>query len=157
MSFALAARVLWIVRIMPIHWQGKCLHLLPLHQLWAHRPRRQSWRRLSGLGQAQHRRSLRIFCTHLAASHCSIGLKLAQRGEVLKSRSLAPTIAAKIITKHLFTKMTFRQKFRGNSFCNYYKNILHSARKFKKKTTKYYKNNCFRELFCDTFGQDAST
>ena len=35
------------------------------------------------------------------------------------------TIAAKIITKNLFTKIIFR----GNSFCHYYKNTLHSARK----------------------------
>ena len=32
---------------------------------------------------------------------------------------------AKIITKKLFTKLMFR----GNSFCDYYKNTLHSARK----------------------------
>ena len=40
----------------------------------------------------------------------------------------ANTIAAKIITKKLFTKI----KFRGKYFCNYYKNSLHSARKIEK-------------------------
>ena len=40
-------------------------------------------------------------------------------------RIVSYTIAAKIITKKLFTIITFR----GNQFCNYYKSTLHSARK----------------------------
>ena len=119
------------------------------------------------------------------------------------------TIAAKIITKNLFTKTTFR----GNSFCNYYRGTLHSAKtnypenphppnfggedftpqiwgvsarkhcktsvfwrftpqiwgvnlhppnlggmgfQGRDRPQKCYKNNCFREFFCNNFGQDGT-
>ena len=43
------------------------------------------------------------------------------------------TTAAKIITKTFFFSKIM---FRGNSFCNYYRNTLHLARKDHKKITK---------------------
>ena len=49
----------------------------------------------------------------------------SNKGQILIWHLTKSTIAAKIITKKLFTKIIFR----GNSFCNYYKNTLHSARK----------------------------
>ena len=48
-------------------------------------------------------------------------------------------------------KTSFQKCF-FHSFCNYYKNTLHLARK---RSQKYCKNNCFRELFCNRFLQDG--
>ena len=62
-------------------------------------------------------------------------------------------VAAKIITNNLFAKIIFR----GNRFgVMYYKNTLHSAKKqARERPQKHYKNNCFREVFCNNFGQDG--
>ena len=54
----------------------------------------------------------------------------------------------KVLQKKFFTKRIFG----GKTFCNYYKSTVHSARK---RPQRYYKNNCFRELFCNNFGQDG--
>ena len=54
--------------------------------------------------------------------------------------------------KNLFTKI----KFRGNSFCNYFtKTLCIQLEKARKGPQKYYKNNSFRELFCNNFGRDG--
>ena len=46
--------------------------------------------------------------------------------------------------------------FRGNSFCNYYKTLCIQLEKTGKRPQTYYKNNCFRQLFCNNFGQDGT-
>ena len=51
--------------------------------------------------------------------------------------------------KNIFSKLFLR----GNSFCNYYTNLLHLARK---RSQKYSNNDCFREIFCNNFGQDGT-
>ena len=53
----------------------------------------------------------------------------------------------------LLQKALYKKKSRGNSFCNFYKNTLHSARKSWKKTTKLLQKSvclsevCFKLLF----------
>ena len=50
--------------------------------------------------------------------------------------------------KKIFSKLIVR----GTIFCNYYKTLLIEL----EKMTKYNTNSCFRELFCDHFGQDGN-
>ena len=65
---------------------------------------------------------------HPKDKHCEAAGPL----EAPKPRKNQSTIAAKIITKNLFTKIISR----GNYFCSYYKNTLHSARKKLEKDHK---------------------
>ena len=59
----------------------------------------------------------------------------------------------KYYLKRLFIKKTFR----GNEFCNYYtKTLCIQLKQTRERPHKYYKNTCFRELFCSNFGQDGS-
>ena len=60
------------------------------------------------------------------------------------------TIAAKIITKKLFTKIIFR----GNNFVIITKTLCIQLKQTRERPQKHYKNNCFRKLFCN-FGQDG--
>ena len=58
------------------------------------------------------------------------------------------TITAKIITKN----NSLQNHFRGNHFCNYYKALCIQLDRTRKRAQKHYKNNCFRELFCNHVG-----
>ena len=61
--------------------------------------------------------------THTEASNLHLAPRNVIRVRTNLQHSQNSTSAAKIITKSLFTKIIFG----GNSFCNYYKNTLHSA------------------------------